>query len=186
MSIFPALQSFPLAPPLLYRRFPVSFSVIVWPINQLRMTCLVTPCSSSTFTYAMETLSPLILAYLRSAFTDNHSVLRHQFPSSPAGSHPSGAFEVEPTAGKRDFNDICNYMASTDSNAAGPYPHTDLTWPMSNYFINSSHNTYLTGNQLYSESSTEAYTNVGIPTLVWARPRLGHGLGLRPVVLTYI
>ncbi|KAI5923515.1 PLC-like phosphodiesterase [Camillea tinctor] len=59
-----------------------------------------------------------------------------------------------------DFKGFLNYMTSSASDAIAPPPDSDLSWPLSSYYISSSHNTYLTGNQLNSDSDADAYRNV--------------------------
>ncbi|KIX99085.1 uncharacterized protein Z520_05546 [Fonsecaea multimorphosa CBS 102226] len=113
-----------------------------------------------------------------------HAILGYQLPlRAGGGGQPSEAatdFALEPfsdsvlshlvSAGKdvssqdrEKFTDemsFLTYMASGKSNAVSAPMGNDLNYPMSSYFISSSHNTYLSGHQLYGDASVYAYTNV--------------------------
>ncbi|CAF3658430.1 unnamed protein product [Fusarium graminearum] len=56
-----------------------------------------------------------------------------------------------------NLHELIKYLTSPCGNILEMAAPQDLSWPLNNYFISSSHNTYLTGNQLSSDSSAEAY-----------------------------
>ncbi|KAI4256055.1 MAG: hypothetical protein L6R42_006423 [Xanthoria sp. 1 TBL-2021] len=125
-----------------------------------------------------SSFSPAVLTYLKSIANNEHPLPPSQLQelqsylskphndadpksqhTTPQASLPPRHHEDKPN-GSVDLKHLAEYLASPEGDAMMPLGDTDLTYPISNYFINSSHNTYLTGNQLYSESSTDAYTNV--------------------------
>ncbi|CAI7606725.1 unnamed protein product [Penicillium glandicola] len=76
-------------------------------------------------------------------------------PSEPSANSP------EPVANALASLDAFRaYMKDVNSSAMVPEEALDLSAPISDYFISSSHNTYLTGNQLYSDAAASAYTSV--------------------------
>ena len=112
----------------------------------------------------IESFSPVVLSHLKHIYTSLCN-------NGEMGKTQSDAFlrdiQCVPTNGaqsldkpKNDLGDFVKYMASPESNAMDTEPPTDLSYPISNYFISTSHNTYLTRNQLYGASSADSYKNV--------------------------
>ena len=108
-------------------------------------TPIIAPKAPSERPFALQSLSPTMLSYLETISSG-----KRQLP-------PSQLAELERSTHDNKF---LQYMSSPDSSASEPSSPIDLSHPISNYFINTSHNTYLTGNQIYSQSSTDAYKNV--------------------------
>ncbi|SLM40745.1 Phospholipase C, phosphatidylinositol-specific, Y domain [Lasallia pustulata] len=118
--------------------------------------------------HSISYLSPGMLSHLKSIFDSQQPLNPEQlsllrgFLISNQKADPRKLTESLKTSGPHknyDFHDFLAFMKSTVSSAQGPLEDNDLGYPISSYFINSSHNTYLTGNQLYGESSTDAYKN---------------------------
>lgn len=109
-------------------------------------TPLTVPVSPPHEPSTLSRLAPTTLSYLETIST---------------GKRPLSNAQLEELAASPYKNQFLKYMSSPASSAVKSLPPVDLTYPLPSYFINSSHNTYLTGNQIYSESSTGAYRNVG-------------------------
>ncbi|KAL2022275.1 hypothetical protein VTK56DRAFT_5673 [Thermocarpiscus australiensis] len=118
--------------------------------------------------HTVETLSGPVLSHLQSVYA------AHAGNSKTWDTEKTAAFLKDiqrdtdtaelalKLAGRKDwdFDAFRRYMTSSITSAVAPPKEQDLSWPLSAYFVSSSHNTYLTGNQLSSDSSVDAYKNV--------------------------
>ncbi|KAL2854884.1 PLC-like phosphodiesterase [Aspergillus pseudoustus] len=127
-------------------------------INQLTERTnqiILNPPSSAALSKPIATLSPVLKSRLDQIYKTLTSSPSTAFLKDiQRNAHVTET--VDPLSSLAAFH---AYMASAASAALGPASQPDISAPITDYFISSSHNTYLTGNQLYSDAAASAYTN---------------------------
>jgi hypothetical protein len=111
----------------------------------------------------VDALTPLLTQYLKTIYAD----ITKQYELDTKEGQIRWLTEEQLCSGQDaellgdgSFEQFVNYYLSGSASTLKPAEPVDESHPLSNYFISSSHNTYLTGNQLSSESSVDAYKNV--------------------------
>ncbi|KAF8607096.1 hypothetical protein BDV93DRAFT_520006 [Ceratobasidium sp. AG-I] len=121
---------------------------------------------SGAATAAAHALAKLVPGSLGGKFGSTGSFSHAEPAVAPAASHseqysiaaglaPSTALAV-PLPPHWTLDDFTTFLLSTENAAFGDKAH-DMTRPLSEYYISSSHNTYLVGHQLVGESTIEGY-----------------------------
>jgi hypothetical protein len=120
--------------------------------------------SSVAATHTIETFNPVIISHLSKIYStvsagqtlDKSQTAKFLKDVQHDQDGPMKGLDKDVNG----LNDFLAYMSSPSSSALAMPERRDLGRPISNYFISTSHNTYLTGNQLSSRASTDAYKNV--------------------------
>lgn len=107
--------------------------------------------------HTIVSFSPVILSHLEKVY-GSLAASKSEFLHSIQHESKTGE-SSDPLASLAQFQ---AYMASPASSALSPASKGQFSAPMTDYFISSSHNTYLTGNQLYSDSDASSYAAVGL------------------------
>jgi len=80
------------------------------------------------------------------------------------------------------FNDLLFSMLNTIFNAELSTQYQDMTRPLTDYYVNSSHNTYLLSNQLTGESSVHAYIQALLKGCRCVELDLWNGPNSEPII----
>ena len=107
----------------------------------------------------VKTVDKHVKTHLRRIF-DSHAGPDQKWTPEETKNFLKGQGHDQGDGAGLDWDGFVGYMTSSKSTITKDPQPTDLSWPLSSYFISSSHNTYLSGNQLSSASTTEAYTDV--------------------------